>query len=101
MYQKFLRVIEDVNVVISTYQSPDMPELTVDPTTGTVAFGAALFGWAFTLKTFSRFYAEKFKIDKNLLMKKLWGDNYYDPELKQWITSEISSTGKKLQRGFV
>jgi elongation factor 2 len=35
-------------------------------------------------------------------MKKLWGDNYYDPTLKKWITSDISEvSGKKLERGFV
>jgi elongation factor 2 len=47
-----------------------------------VAFGAALFGWAFTLSKFSRIYSKKFNISKDVLMKKLWGDNYYDPELK-------------------
>jgi len=46
-------------------------------------------------------YADKFKIEKSVLMNKLWGDNYYDPDLKKWTTSEIISTGKKLQRGFV
>jgi hypothetical protein len=50
----------------------------VDPSEGNVAFGAALFGWAFTLDTFSKMYSDKFKIDKKLLSKKLWGDNFYD-----------------------
>lgn len=41
-----------------------MPESQqVDPINGTVAFGAAIYGWAFTLKTFARMYADKFKID--------------------------------------
>jgi elongation factor 2 len=44
-----------------------------------VAFGAALFGWAFTLEKFARIYADKFKCDPKILVKKLWGDNYYDP----------------------
>ena len=76
-------MIESVNVVISTYESKDMAEtMQVDPTEGNIAFGAAKFGWAFTLSKFARMYAEKFKIDPKLLMKKLWGDNYYDPTLK-------------------
>lgn len=50
----------------------------VDPVKGTVAFGSALFGWAFTLTRFARIYAEKFKVDFDKMMKKLWGDNYYD-----------------------
>ena len=78
-----------------------MPEQAVDPTEGSVAFGAALFGYAFTLTKFARIYSEKFKISRKLLMKKLWGDNYYDPSTKQWITSEIGADGKVLQRGFV
>ena len=50
MYQTFLRVIENTNVIVSTYEFEDMNESQqVDPTLGTVAFGAALFGWAFTL----------------------------------------------------
>lgn len=34
-------------------------------------------------------------------MKKLWGDNYYDPSVKQFITTNVGSDGKKLQRAFV
>jgi elongation factor 2 len=54
----------------------------VDPTEGTVAFGSALFGWAFTLTKFARIYSERLKIDPAVLVKKFWGDNYYDPSLK-------------------
>lgn len=50
----------------------------VDPTRGTVGFGSALFGWAFTLTKFARIYSEKFKVDFDKMMKKLWGDNYFD-----------------------
>jgi elongation factor 2 len=64
MYQNFQRVIENANVIISTYETDDMGEhQQVDPTKGTVAFGSALFGWAFTLTRFARIYAEKFKVD--------------------------------------
>jgi elongation factor 2 len=66
-----------------------------------VAFGAALFGWAFTLEKFARMYSARFKIDKKALVKKLWGDNYYDASINQFITSDIGSDGKKLRRGFV
>src|SRR5690606_39738555 len=50
----------------------------VDPVRGTVAFGSALFGWAFTLTKFARIYSSKFKIDFEKMMQKLWGDNYFD-----------------------
>lgn len=51
MYQRFVKVIENANLTISTYESDESEESSqVDPTQGTVAFGAAIFGWAFTLK---------------------------------------------------
>ncbi len=73
----------------------------MDPTEGNIAFGAALFGWAFTLDRFARVYANKFNQDPKTLVKKFWDDNYYDPSAKQWITHDIGADGKKLQRGFV
>jgi len=95
-------VIENVNVVISTYESEENGiSLQVDPTEGNVAFGAAIFGWAFTLRTFAKIFSEKFKVDQKILMKKLWGDNFYDPVKKQWITHDTTEDGRKLQRGFV
>ena len=89
MYQNFQRVIENANVIISTYEFEDMGESQqVDPTIGTVAFGSALFGWAFTLTRFANTYSEKFKLDQAKLMKKFWGDNYFNPALKQFTTND-------------
>lgn len=83
--------------MISTYEQEESGvTLQVDPTEGNVAFGAALFGWAFTLDKFARIYSEKFKIDKKILIKKLWGDNYYDPVKKRFVTSEVTEDGRKL-----
>mmetsp|Transcript_7269 Transcript_7269/g.6411 ORF Transcript_7269/g.6411 Transcript_7269/m.6411 type:complete len:401 (+) Transcript_7269:85-1287(+) len=103
MYQKFQIVINQANSIIQTYQSEDddAPSLCVDPSEGTVAFGSALFGWAFSIPKFARMYAEKFKTPAKDLEKKLWGDNYYDPSQKKWITESVGSDGKVLKRGFV
>merc|ERR1711894_628183 len=62
LYQTFQRIVENVNVIIATYNDEEGPmgDITVDPTKGTVGFGAGLHGWAFTLKEFSEFYASKF-----------------------------------------
>ena len=100
MYQQFLRVIENVNIVISTYEGEDM-NLQVDPTKGNVAFGSGYFGWAFTIKTFAEIYEAKLGVDRNILMKKLWGDNYFDKKKKKWVTEEYDEEGNKLKRGFV
>lgn len=102
MYQNFQRVVENANVIISTYECDDMGESQqVDPTKGTVAFGSALFGWAFTLTKFAKIYSEKFKVDFDKMMKKLWGDNYFDAKAKKWKSEDQSDDGQTLKRCFV
>lgn len=58
--------------------------LQVQPTAGTVGFGSGLHGWAFTLKQFAEIYAAKFKIEPPQLMKRLFGDQFYNPKEKKW-----------------
>lgn len=70
--------------------------LQVDPKKGTVGFGAGLHGWAFTLKDFGAMYSKKFGIAEDKLMRKLWGDNFYNEKEKKW--SIDSNAG---DRGFV
>ena len=102
MYQNFQRVIENANVIIATYECEDMGEnQQVDPTNGTVGFGSALFGWAFTLTRFARAYADKFKVDFNILMKKFWGDNYFNPQRKVFTNEADDGKGGELPRAFV
>ena len=101
MYQTFQRVIESANVIISTYECDDMGESQqVDPTIGTVAFGSALFGWAFTLTKFARTYSSKFKLDREKLMKKFWGDNFFSASEKKFVTDANGPEGE-LTRCFV
>ena len=98
MYQNFLRVIENANVIISTYQNEEaMGNLQVYPDQGTVAFGSALHGWGFTLTTFAKIYAVKLKQDKNKLLRRLWGDNYYNPKKKKWSNEPED---ENIQRAF-
>jgi len=127
MYQQFLRVIESVNVIISTYENAEqindlnkeeaegdkdkeerkfekyvIGELQVDPTKGTVAFGSGLHGWAFTITKFARIYASKFKADMSQMMEKLWGDNFFDAKAKKWKKHSQADEGEEpLQRCFV
>lgn len=94
MYQNFVRVIDMVNVIISTYQSEDMGDLLVYPEKGSVAFGSGKECWAFTLTKFARIYASKFKIEAAKLQDRLWGDNYFDAEGKCWRKEATSGAGK-------
>jgi len=86
LYQTFQRIVENVNVIIATYSddSGPMGEVRVDPSKGSVGFGSGLHGWAFTLKQFAEMYADKFKIDVNKLMTRLWGDSFFNPGSKKW-----------------
>jgi len=86
LYQTFQRIVENVNVIIATYNDDGGPmgEIRVDPSKGSVGFGSGLHGWAFTLKQFAEMYADKFKIDVNKLMNRLWGDSFFSPSTKKW-----------------
>jgi len=74
-----------------------MGNIQVDPTKGTVGFGAGLHGWAFTLKEFAEIYANKFKIEVPKLMQRFWGDNFYSAKDKKWSKNQ----GEGYKRGFV
>jgi len=100
MYQNFVRVIENANVIMATYQDELMGDLTVYPEKGTVAFSAGLQGWAFTLNKFGRMYAKKFGVDKVKMAQRLWGDTYFDPESKKWSNNNSSASGKTVSRAF-
>jgi elongation factor 2 len=100
MYQTFVKTIETTNVVISTYNDELMGDVTVYPEKGTVAFSAGLQGWAFTLTKFAVIYAQKFGVDKQKMIKRLWGDSYFDPESKKWVSKNVSASGKPLLRAF-
>ncbi|KAK1046203.1 translation elongation factor 2, partial [Friedmanniomyces endolithicus] len=85
LYQNFSRVIESVNVVIATYFDKVLGDVQVGPEKGTIAFGSGLHGWAFTLRQFATKYAKKFGVDKNKMMDRLWGDNFFNPKTKKWV----------------
>lgn len=101
IYQNFVRVVDNVNVILSTYQQEDMGEIIVDPSKGNVAFGSGKQCWAFSITGFARLYAAKFKTDFSKMMQKLWGDNFYDPAKKVWRTDQYDEDGKQHKRAFV
>ncbi|KAI9507815.1 P-loop containing nucleoside triphosphate hydrolase protein [Russula earlei] len=100
LYQTFLRTIESVNVIVSTYHDERLGDVQVYPDKGTVAFGSGLHGWGFTLRQFAARYAKKFGVDKDKMMAKLWGDNFFNPATKKWSTKPTDADGKPLERAF-
>eukprot|EP01122_Echinamoeba_exundans_P009366 TRINITY_DN329_c2_g1_i1.p1 TRINITY_DN329_c2_g1~~TRINITY_DN329_c2_g1_i1.p1 ORF type:complete len:880 (+),score=262.70 TRINITY_DN329_c2_g1_i1:181-2640(+) len=100
-YQTFSKTIESANVIIATYRDELLGDVQVYPEKGTVAFGSGLHGWGFTLTRFAEMYAAKFGIEKEKLLGKLWGENFYDAVGKKWTTKATGSDGKPLKRTFV
>lgn len=100
LYTSFQRVLESVNVVIATYFDEALGDCQVYPDKGNVAFASGLHGWAFTLHQFAVRYAKKFGIDKNKMMERLWGDNYFNPATKKWSKEAVGPDGKPLERAF-
>ncbi|CAI9598314.1 unnamed protein product [Staurois parvus] len=117
LYLTFQRIVKNVNVIISTYgegETGPMGNIMIDQVVGTVGFSSGLYGWAFTLKQFAEMYVSKFaaKGEKAELppaecakkvedmMKKLWGDKYFDPASGKFSKSASSPAGKKLPRTF-
>jgi len=99
-YQSFAKTIETANVIISTYHDEVLGDSQVYPDKGTVAFGSGLHQWAFTLGKFAGMYSAKFGVEKKALMKRLWGDNFFDAKAKKWKKRGVDDAGKPLQRGF-
>eukprot|EP00817_Percolomonadidae_sp_ATCC50343_P002464 CAMPEP_0117422852 /NCGR_PEP_ID=MMETSP0758-20121206/3606_1 /TAXON_ID=63605 /ORGANISM="Percolomonas cosmopolitus, Strain AE-1 (ATCC 50343)" /LENGTH=818 /DNA_ID=CAMNT_0005205715 /DNA_START=59 /DNA_END=2515 /DNA_ORIENTATION=+ len=96
-YETFRTAIENVNVIIGSYEDEVLGDVSVSPGKGTVAFGSGLHGWAFTLHKFADMYSKKFGTSKDKLMKRLWGDYFYDPKGKKFVKK---SNNGKLKRAF-
>ena len=100
MFMAFTKHVENVNVLVATYNDEELGDCMVDPTKGNVAFSAGLHGWAFTLTKFARMYAKKFGVDIEKMMQRLWGDNYFNAKEKKWIKPAMGQAPQGLERAF-
>merc|ERR1712072_939370 len=100
-YLNFVKILENANVIIATYNDEALGDCQVFPDMATVAFGSGLQSWAFTLNHFANLYASKFKTDASKLTKKMWGNNFFDVKSGKWSKKEgTDANGKPLVRGF-
>merc|ERR1719261_1375892 len=93
--------MENVNVIIATYNDDALGDIQVGPEKGTVAFGSGLHGWGFNVERFAKIYASKMGVDKAKMMKRLWGDSFFNAKKKTW-TNVVQPEGcdQPLQRAF-
>lgn len=99
-YQGFVKTLQNVNVVIATYNDPCMGDVQVSPEKGTVAIGSGLQAWAFSLTRFANMYAAKFGVDELKMRERLWGDSFFDAKNKKWIKNETNADGERVRRAF-
>jgi len=101
MYRRFRKAIEDVNVIVATYNDALMGDVQVGPEKGTVAFGSGLHGWGFNVERFAKIYAAKMGVDKEKMMKRLWGDSFFNAKKKTWTNVQTPEGSKEpLPRAF-
>lgn len=100
IYQSFQRTITNINLIISTYREAELGDMHVYAEKGTVGFGSCSNAWSFTICQFAARYAKKFGVDKEKMMRKLWGDNFYNSVTHKWTTMGITEDGKQLERSF-
>ena len=53
-----------------------------DPTKGNVLFASAIDGWGFSLGPFATLLSKKLGVNRNILLRHLWGDFFYHPTKK-------------------
>jgi elongation factor 2 len=101
MYTRFRKAIEDVNVIVATYNDALMGDVQVAPEKGTVAFGSGLHGWGFNVERFAKIYAVKMGVDKEKMMKRLWGDSFFNAKKKTWTNvQQPEGCTESLPRAF-
>lgn len=88
-----------MNVIVSTYTDVALGDITLDPIKGKVAFGSGLHQWGFTLKKFGKMYSSKFNISRFKMVRRLWGDMFYNKK-GEWKRGTLSGD-KEWKRGFV
>jgi len=96
-YLSFQKTIENVNVIVETYNDPKLGDITLDPIRGKVAFGSGLHQWGFTLKKFGKMYAAKYQQSRYKMIRKLWGEMFYNKK-GEWKRDKAGD--KEFKRGF-
>ncbi|KAF9623496.1 hypothetical protein IFM89_003112 [Coptis chinensis] len=98
-YQMIQNSIMDANVIMATNESQLDGDSLFCPEKGSIAFCSGLHGWACTLADFAQMYAVRFGNDKSVLVKRLWGEIFFNSRTKKWTTTNTGTDTCK--RGFV
>jgi elongation factor 2 len=83
IYDDLSNIVESFEVLTESI----MPGQSVSPEAGSVIFGSAAQGWAFSVPQMARIYAQKFGVDAGKLAARLWGEHYYAAKEKKWSSA--------------
>jgi len=97
-YKSLSNSIESVNVICSTYKDEKLGNIELTPNNGNVGFGSGLQSWAFTLETFANMYSTKFGLSTSSLVKRFWGNYYWNQKNCEWLKKNDGN--KNLERSF-
>lgn len=104
MYHKFVAIIDHVNELIERFTTDEtrevMGSLTVTPADGSVTFAAGKMGWGFSVPSLARFYARKMGKPLETVMRRMWGDRFYNAATRKWTASPVADDGAGNERGF-
>lgn len=103
LYQKLSGIVSRCNALIATYRSTDdaiYSDEHFNPKIGNVAFASGKHGWAFTIPQFASILAERTKAPKEKYMDRLWGESFFSPANKKWLSYEQSRSVEDAKRGF-
>ncbi|KAG8127046.1 putative Eukaryotic translation elongation factor 2 protein [Naja naja] len=94
LYQTFQRIVENVNVIISTYGEGETGPM------GNIMQFAEMYVAKFAAKGEGQLNPADRSKKVDDMMKKLWGDRYFDPATGKFSKSATNPDGKKLPRTF-
>jgi len=97
-YRSLSNSIESVNVICSTYKDKKLGSIELIPNNCNVGFGSGLQSWAFTLETFAKMYSSKFGLSISSLVKRLWGNYYWNQKNCQWLKK--NDNNQNVERSF-
>lgn len=97
-YFKLRHIVEECNSMLAVHSGGDAAYV-LSPAAGNVCFASSLYGFAFTLRSFAKLYADTYEnVNYVEFAKRLWGDVYFQPKTRKFTKKPAHGTA---QRSFV
>eukprot|EP00929_Paragymnodinium_shiwhaense_P057734 TRINITY_DN28900_c0_g1_i1.p1 TRINITY_DN28900_c0_g1~~TRINITY_DN28900_c0_g1_i1.p1 ORF type:complete len:913 (-),score=247.56 TRINITY_DN28900_c0_g1_i1:412-3150(-) len=90
MFYDLRSAVDSFNDQFAFVSSMGNSRTSVSAEKGSVIFGSAAQGWAFTVPQIAAVYASKMGMTVEAMAERIWGEHYFSPATKKW-----SSTAKE------